>query len=401
MRTLGGLVCFLSTVAFSFHIQRSYAGTKSTSYSQLLLNQSCPVSPLISLQTDTCLVKPNNCSGGYCIYSDLDFSGSRGISFLTTPEMEGIFRESIQKHKLSDRLTGIAVDAFEQRDIPGKGVGLVAKRFLQRGELIIREPPALIVHLDAESELPDSTRFEMQQAGVEALPADTKLEVLGLMGHFGGDPIEDRLDTNAFGVMLGGSEAEHRALLTQTSRLNHDCRPSCILNFNPRTLTASVYTVRDIRPGEELSISYIDTRTTYAKRHAAIQSWGFTCSCAACTLPPGDRFLSDDRIQQIKHYTAELKDWSNRSQAAPEIAEALIRLYQEEQIFYYIGDAYRLAAHTYSGVRDGYHALRMASNALVYGLQAWDDMGSSMRDVLELLENLEKHWSWGKRLEER
>lgn len=111
--------------------------------------------------------------------------------------------------------------------------------------------------------------------------------------------------------------------------------------------------------------------------------------------------MSDDRIQQINHYTAELKDWSNQSRASPEIAEALIRLHQEEQIFYYIGDAYRLAAHTYSGVRDRYHALRMASNALVHGLQAWDGMGSSMHDVLELLENPEKHWAWGKRLEER
>lgn len=192
--------------------------------------------------------------------------------------------------------------------------------------------------------------------------------------------------------------------------------PSCIFNFNAKTLTASVYTVRDIRPGEELTISCMclhltmkltlikldtNTRETYAKRHTAIQSWGFTCSCAACTLSPGDRFLSDDRIQQMKQYTAELRDWSNKSRVAPEIAEALIRLYREEQLFYYLGDAYRLAAHTYNGVRDRYQALRMASNALVHGLQVWDDMGFNVRDVLALLEDPEKHWTWGKGLEER
>lgn len=131
--------------------------------------------------------------------------------------MENRFSKSLHKHKPNDRFTGVAVDAFEQRDIPGKGVGLVAKRFLQRGELIIREPLALIVHLDAKYELPDRIRSEMQRAGVEALPADTKLEVLGLMGHFGGDPVEDRLDTNAFGVTIGKSDPDHRALLTQTS----------------------------------------------------------------------------------------------------------------------------------------------------------------------------------------
>ncbi|KAL4784291.1 hypothetical protein BJX76DRAFT_327615 [Aspergillus varians] len=45
------------------------------------------------------------------------------------------------------------------------------------------------------------------------------------MGHFGGDPIEDRLNTNAFGVDIGDGGMDHRALLTQTSRMNHDCRP--------------------------------------------------------------------------------------------------------------------------------------------------------------------------------
>ncbi|KAJ5497288.1 hypothetical protein N7463_009275 [Penicillium fimorum] len=314
--------------------------------------------------------------------------------------MEKTLRKSLRKHHLNNRLTGVAADAFEQRDIPGKGAGLVAKRFLRRGESIIKETPVLMVHLDAGSDMPDSTRLEMQRAGVDALPVDTKLEVLELMGHFGGDPIEDRLNTNAFGVEIGNGGLYHRALFTQTSRLNHDCRPSCILNFNPTTLTASIYTVRDIRPGEELTISYTHALATYKKRQLAIQTWGFNCSCATCMLSPGDRLLSDDRIQQIKHYTRELTDWSNRSRAVPEIAEALVKLYQEENLFYYLGDGFRLAAHTYSSVCDRYQTLRMASNALVYGLQVWDDMGSKVRDVLELMAGPEKHWTWAQRSEE-
>lgn len=216
MAILSSLVCF-STVVFSSQIQSSDTEATYTSPNQLLFNQSCSVRPLISLEADTCLIEPDKCNGGYCIYTDPGFSGSRGISFLTSPEMEAKFRESLQNHQLNDKSTGVAVDAFEQRDIPDKGVGLVAKRFLQRGELIIREPPALIVHLDAKHELPDTVRFEMQRAGVEALPTDTKLEVMGLMDHFGGDPIEDRLETNAFGVTIGKAGPDHRALLTQTS----------------------------------------------------------------------------------------------------------------------------------------------------------------------------------------
>ena len=99
MRTLSGLVCFFSTVVFSFQIQSSNAETTYTSHGQLLSHQTCPVGPFSSLEADTCLVIPNKCNGGYCIYSDSDFSGSGGISFLTRPEMESTFGDWIYKRR--------------------------------------------------------------------------------------------------------------------------------------------------------------------------------------------------------------------------------------------------------------------------------------------------------------
>ncbi|OGM49121.1 hypothetical protein ABOM_002350 [Aspergillus bombycis] len=103
-------------------------------------------------------------------------------------------------------------------------------------------------------DVPEEKRLEMQREAVDALPPGTKAEILGLMGHWGGDPIDDRLDTNSFTVTLEKA-LDHHALFTQTSRLNHACRPNCLYNFNPKTLTHSVYTVQDIHPGQELTIS--------------------------------------------------------------------------------------------------------------------------------------------------
>ena len=42
------------------------------------------------------------------------------------------------------------------------------------------------------------------------------------------------------------------------SRLNHDCSPNLGYYFDSDTLSHRVYAVRDIFPGEELTISYVE-----------------------------------------------------------------------------------------------------------------------------------------------
>jgi hypothetical protein len=107
-------------------------------------------------------------------------------------------------------------EAFEEVQMPGKGVGLVAKRFLPKGDLLISEPPSLMVHLDMRAAVPEKHRLQMQQEGVDRLPLLTKSETMGLMGHWGGDPVEDILDTNSFTITVHAAN-DHHALFIQTS----------------------------------------------------------------------------------------------------------------------------------------------------------------------------------------
>lgn len=79
------------------------------------------------------------------------------------------------------------------------------------------------------------------------------------------------------------------------------------------------------------------------------------------------------------------------------MGEALVELYEKENLFCHIADGYRLAAHAYSAVRDKYNALRMANKAFGYGLQAWRDMGPRMKDILDLMVDPEAHWTWNQR----
>ncbi|KAF4504299.1 hypothetical protein G6O67_008466 [Ophiocordyceps sinensis] len=342
-------------------------------------------------------ITTHKCTDGYCVYTDARFWGGRGISFLTTADaMDKTVRRGLEQHYRPGFVTKVAVDAFEEREVAGKGVGLVAKRLLRRGELIIAEPPSVMVHLDMRTSVSEETRLEMQRAAVDALPRGTRLETLGLAGRGRGDAVEDILDTNSFTVTLAKAW-DHHALFTQTSRLNHACRPNCQYNFNRRTLTHSVYTMRDVYPGQELTISYIDPTATYQERRGEIQFWGFNCSCSACELPRQARDESDKTMGLIRQYTDELKDWSNRSRATPDMAEALMELYRRESLYCRMADGYRLAAHAYSAVRDRYNALRMANDAMGYGLQTWMDMGARMMDVLLLLADAEAHWTWNQR----
>ncbi|GAB0138347.1 hypothetical protein EsDP_00006583 [Epichloe bromicola] len=339
------------------------------------------------------------CTDRYSIYTDAHFWGERGISFVTT---ESVFRsavsEGLDRHYRRDAAgSAVARDAFAERRMDGeKGVGLVARRALPRGELLIWEPPTLVVHLDARRHVPDQARLRMQRAAVEALPLEARSETLRLMGHWGGDEIEDRLRTNSFTISLG-EPMDHHALFTQTSRLNHACRPNCVYQFDRRTLTHKVYTIQDVEPGQELTISYIEPIATYEERRQIIQTWGFNCSCSACELPEAERRDSDRSIGLIREYTRELQDWTDQSRGTPGLAERLVRLYREERLYTDVADAFQLAAWAYGAVRDRYNALRMASCAVGYGLTAWREMGIRINDTLLFMMDPEAHWTWGKR----
>jgi hypothetical protein len=162
-------------------------------------------------------VSEGTCNDGYCVYIEPRFWGGRGISFVTRPQIiEKAALEAMREHYQQEIVDTIASEAFEESQIPGKGVGLIATRFLPKGELLVSEPPSLMVHLDMRDDMPKERRLQMQREGVNSLPASTKWEALGLMGHWGGDQVEDILDTNSFTVTLYKA-LDHHALFTQTA----------------------------------------------------------------------------------------------------------------------------------------------------------------------------------------
>jgi hypothetical protein len=74
------------------------------------------------------------------------------------------------------------------------------------------------------------------------------------------------------------------SLFPSIARLNHMCVPNAQANLHPLTSRLNVHALRDIPPGEEICISYLDETGLLGReeRAQALAGWGFACACSAC-----------------------------------------------------------------------------------------------------------------------
>jgi hypothetical protein len=131
------------------------------------------------------------CAGEYCSYTDACFSAGRGIAVITTAEIIGNLLS--RAYHGQDTVINTTVSLFEERETSGKGIGLLGKRDMKRGDLILSEQPSLLVHLDAVAGTAEIERLGMQRAAVTALPPKTSAQILALMGKGGEDDMEAKL----------------------------------------------------------------------------------------------------------------------------------------------------------------------------------------------------------------
>ena len=87
------------------------------------------------------------------------------------------------------------------------------------------------------------------------------------------------------GVIRPLDGVSHYSIAT---KMNHSCEPNVILVYKTRgwgrdhPLAAYIVALKDISPGEELTISYISSEDSYEERQAALANYGFVCKCLKC-----------------------------------------------------------------------------------------------------------------------
>ena len=339
-----------------------------------------------------------NTTEPYCVFSHQGFASGRGIFIATTETFAYAMLEKLaftNPDVLKD-VNKYESPPFEQHDFPGKGRGLVANKTLHRGDRIFASTPILITDTDSFA-LSTADRLALHYRGVDTLPPATQASFWELLGHFNADPVDDRINTNNFDVVI--DSIPQQALFPEIAMLNHDCRPNAAYFWDEQMMTHYVHAIRDIRPGEEITITYTNNEMDRATRMARLEkTWGFKCSCAACTAHANLVAESDTRLYQISSLVKILDDWTSASTATPEVAELVVSLYVQERLDASLATAYKYAAETYSSFGKKWDAMRYARLSVQMSML---DKGFRHGDVAEMKrmsEEPEMSWSWRKRV---
>ncbi|ETW78294.1 hypothetical protein HETIRDRAFT_242993, partial [Heterobasidion irregulare TC 32-1] len=188
-------------------------------------------------------------------------------------------------------------------DVPGAGKGVLAVRDLALGELIVKERPLLLVPREIlYSRAPGATHPDapLRMLVDQTMPPDDRALFLGLHHCKSADPADyrDIVDTNSLPVpSLPGHALEHHAVCAAASRINHSCSPNATHFWDLESFSFEFRAIRPIRKGEQVTISYLNTRLLprRARQQALADKYAFRCACPACSLPTADAAASDAR----------------------------------------------------------------------------------------------------------
>jgi hypothetical protein len=100
------------------------------------------------------------------------------------------------------------------------------------------------------------------------------------------------------------------------SNINHGCKPNAHLWIDSARKAAVITAVGNIKPGEEITISYLDMSFPVSRRdQVASQSLFFTCHCDLCChskLHPGNRRVDEEKYGELEKWMVEMMGWNGR-----------------------------------------------------------------------------------------
>ncbi|KAI0427686.1 hypothetical protein F5Y09DRAFT_344401 [Xylaria sp. FL1042] len=231
----------------------------------------------------------------YCVFSN-SRHGSQGISIITKPKTA-----ADSANMLNEEFPGghsiNTMPSYEIVDIPAKGKGVVATRNISRAEAFMSDWASVVLDLSFPKAMKQQVGHQFLHLAAEQLSDPGKVLALGRSSTKAVDIMEDILGTNAFSYTLG--DDSHMALYPEVSRINHACKPNAFVRFSPTSFDVKVVAFRDIKIGEEITISYIPLNHHREKRQRDLRRWGFECKCSLCTASTTEIAASDYRREKI------------------------------------------------------------------------------------------------------
>ncbi|OTA68672.1 SET domain-containing protein [Hypoxylon sp. EC38] len=319
----------------------------------------------------------------YCVFTNSQH-GNGGVSMITTPETAAnsidILNDTGYTHTKSFINNSVG-PVYEVIDIPGKGKGVVATRQINRAEPIIADWAALVVDLNFPTSVKRAQGYQLLHVAVDQLSDPDRVLLLARNNVFSADIVEDVLRTNAFSFTVAGET--HMALYPQVARVNHACRPNAFIRFTPSSLAVSIVALKDIEPGEEITLTYVPMGKTREERRAGLLKWGFISSKAEVAA-------SDYRREKIKQLRQEVMEaveaWDGTR--AVKLTHEILELMRAEDLAPLYASQYEILARLYWKARDtrtGTKYAQMSIDTLV-------DLGyldNSPKALLELLKTFD------------
>ncbi|KAH7355791.1 hypothetical protein BKA66DRAFT_502655 [Pyrenochaeta sp. MPI-SDFR-AT-0127] len=337
----------------------------------------------------------------FCTYSNAEFNNGRGISFVVSPEVAATITSETFGQSVGglDGQLGEELGMWEVKKTSEKGKGLFAKKNIAAifpGESLIVKTPVLFIAKELLAASPTTETSSVLNAAIKQLPKKTRETVLSL-DRTRGKEVEGLILTNGITVKWPWADEvpELLAVTPEVARINHACRPNALWRFNDYTLAFDVFALRDIKPGEEITISYGFGMRGRKRRMLSIEvNLGFACRCPLCTADDAGIEQSNDNLSEIKALKSVLPTDPKENAELLRLLPSLIKVLLEEELHAEVPQYEEILAYTFSsfGVeeRAKYWAGRARKHwAVIAGKDSWEQ-----RRCGDLEDDVKGHATW-------
>lgn len=288
----------------------------------------------------------------YCTHTTSDLRNGSGLSIIASP----VAAKAISSAFPSSKDTRyVSEEGLEVRPIPGKGKGLITTRPIRKGQTILLDSPRIIASSEFPLKVGHAQGLSLLNKVLDQLPRQDRDLILSLDKSLGGTDIENVLKTNSFACQVSDGDAGsgYMCLFPSVARINHACKPNSFGRFIPKSLLMEIKALRDIEPGEEISISYGKIELKYAERqHLYKDGWNFKCSCSLCMASTYEIEGSDQRRKRFKQLRDKLENLTSDTYDAEQIVgweREVMEISKVEGLDVLLAEDYERLAYVYAG----------------------------------------------------